>query len=186
MAFAMLSEDVIHEIFQLLGNNQDLRLDEALQLRTVCKGWRARIAVSDTLPGERLLDDRHGRVLQTEADAQTAAALSPVWRWKARGLGLVLAMASGKRCPVLHSLDLQGCQELSQAGATMQQIALAVVACAPALHTLNLQDCTGLANVDGLATAPALHTLDLGDCTGLSSVDDFVTLAVKLEHFIRP
>jgi hypothetical protein len=49
-----------------------------------------------------------------------------------------------------------------------------------------LQDCTGLANVDGLATAPALHTLDLGDCTGLSSVDDFVTLAVKLEHFIRP
>jgi hypothetical protein len=79
--------------------------------------------------------------------------------------------------PALHTLDLGGCTGLANVDG---------LATAPALHTLDLQDCTGLANVDGLATAPALHTLDLGDCTGLSSVDDFVTLAVKLEHFIRP
>jgi hypothetical protein len=104
----------------------------------------------------------------------TAPALHTLNLYGCTGLANVDALATA---PALHTLDLVGCSRLRSVDA---------LAAAPALHTLDLSGCTGLANVDGLATAPALHTLDLGDCTGLSSVDDFVTLAVKLEHFIRP
>ena len=155
MPLSALPDDVVREIFRQLGNDEELTLAAALQLRAVSTDWRARIATSEALPGQRLAGN--GRWLKTCADVESATVLSSVWPWRARGLEVVLALASGGG-PAIHTLDLEKSEELGAAGPTMQAIALAVVArTAPALHTLKLSGCDGLSSVDALAAAPAQH-----------------------------